>query len=393
MHRSFVYLSQLAGLVVVMALGAGCREEPIVAPPPTMPFVAPGPEVLWEQWYDGTMWNYPRSVAATTDGGCIIGSIGSTSGTGNGLNLLKIDRDGNEQWQRSYPESYNSSSWVVAATPDGGAIAAGCGRYKLVLVRVDAAREKQWSRVYSDDPGEYRPASIIADPAGGYVVTGMMQDHSYGDLFVRKIGADGEPLWLRTFGGESVDYGSKVIAGSDGGYVVSGSATDPDPAAVPGDDESTYLIKLDVGGNTMWERTIHFRYTVQCGRTIAATPDGGYIVSAGHGLSYDTTGGMYLVKVDRNGEEQWWRNYYTISASADPLLSVFHGTYVAMADGCLQGIDASGEMLWKRPMAGANYEVSDALLDSNGEYIVVGGVTGPYSNVHTRVYVARVARE
>jgi|GEM_PF-3395418 len=392
MRRSFIHLPQLAGLIVVMALSAGCREEPVVAPPPTRPLVPWGPEVLWEKWYDGTMWNYPRSVTATTDGGFMIGCIGSTSDTSNGLNLLKIDRDGNEQWQRVYPEPYNSSSWVVAATPDGGAIAAGYGRYTLVLVKVDASGEKQWSRVYDGDRGEYRPASIVVDPAGNYVITGRGEGHNYGDMFVRKIAADGEPLWLREFGGEGVDDGWKVILGSDGGYVVSGSLTEGDLTAVPGEGETAYLIKFDAGGNTVWERKIHIPYINQSGKSVAATPDGGYIVSAGQEAMYDTTGGMCIVKLDRNGEEQWRSNYYRIWAPARPLLSGVRGTYVAMADGCLHGIGTSGEMLWKRPMAGANYEVSDVVLDSNGDYLVVGGGTG-YRPTQTKVYVARVARE
>jgi hypothetical protein len=94
----------------------------------------------------------------------------------------------------------------------------------VVLFSIPTFAQKTFERTYGgsgDDVGSY----VLQATDGGYIVTGWTESWSKAgqyDAFLMKTDANGDTLWLRTYGGEDCDYGNCVQHTSDGGYVITG---------------------------------------------------------------------------------------------------------------------------------------------------------------------------
>src|SRR5690349_4908531 len=77
----------------------------------------------------------------------------------------------------------------------------------------------------------------------------------------------------KTFGGTRPDYGHALARTSDGGYILAGQTFSF------GDTTSdTYLIKTDAEGNQLWMKTMGSD-TLDGANSILQTSDGGYFIT------------------------------------------------------------------------------------------------------------------
>jgi hypothetical protein len=93
-----------------------------------------------------------------------------------------------------------------------------------------------------------------------------------------------------------VDFGTGVVECAGGGFAVTGGTYSSDAS----DDCDVYLVRTDASGAKLWEA--HFGGSgFDCGRDIAQTPDGGFVV-AGETESHGAGGrDMFLIKTDSKG--------------------------------------------------------------------------------------------
>jgi hypothetical protein len=105
-----------------------------------------------------------------------------------------------------------------------------------------------------------------------------------------------DEAWTVTFGGDQDDEGHSVWQTSDGGYIVAGYTRSFDPII------GVYLIKTDENGDEEWTNVIGEGATfAEMGESVQQTPDGGYIIA---GYTENLASGptdMYLAKTDREG--------------------------------------------------------------------------------------------
>lgn len=96
--------------------------------------------------------------------------------------------------------------------------------------------------------------------------------------------------WNKTYGGSSLDEGWCVKQTSDGGYIITSTA-------------SFCLIKTDENGNVLWRKTGSIGYYVQ------QTTDGGYIVATRTESYGAGSADFWLIKTDENGNHEWNKTY------------------------------------------------------------------------------------
>ncbi|MEM7310694.1 MAG: hypothetical protein AAF682_28735 [Planctomycetota bacterium] len=120
----------------------------------------------------------------------------------------------------------------AAATADDGLIVAGLSQGRIFATRLDAGGVPLWSTVYLTYAGEpffwSTPGTegVIALPDGGFALavtqpkpgSGVYQD----DAAVLRLGADGDPLYLRAFGTPADERALDIAATPEGGIVLVG---------------------------------------------------------------------------------------------------------------------------------------------------------------------------
>jgi hypothetical protein len=159
--------------------GHGCGEPVLV-----VKLDANG-NVRWQQAFNSfdssgapTASEHTLSIAATSDGGSVVsGSWRNSIGPGTccqGPLLLKLDANGNSQWQRAYSggvycffNGYSYQCYAIGGlaysvheTPDGGYALSGAGDLKLTdsvpqvpwLAKVDAGGNLLWQHFDGQSP-------------------------------------------------------------------------------------------------------------------------------------------------------------------------------------------------------------------------------------------------
>ncbi len=156
---------------------------------------------------------------------------------------------------------------------------------------------------------ESHAKSIAATQDGGFVWTGWNLDE---DIIIRtrilRADGNGKKLWERVIEEQSftITMGREVRQTDDGGYIVVAAASGPlrTLKAEGESQDAILLVRLNPNGETVWQRT----YSGTSGATafgVIETSDGFLVAGCmGPDLTY-TTGPLYLLKVNTNGDKSW----------------------------------------------------------------------------------------
>lgn len=216
--------------------------------------------VEWTQTYGGDGWEKAHSVLATTDGGYIL--AGSTkpvvSSSKRTMWLVKVDTVGKMEWNQTFGGEDESTAYDIIITTDGGYALAGStgsaynGTLDMILVKTNATGQLEWSRTYGGEQND-ETRSLIATTDGGYALTGYTTDPSNDnleDMWLVKTNASGHAEWNRTYGGKGIDRVNSIIATTDGGYALIGTAQ-----LYPIYYQDMCLVKTNITGHMEWNQT------------------------------------------------------------------------------------------------------------------------------------------
>ncbi len=301
----------------------------------------------WDEIYGGDGEDIARAVWQTFDGGYIVtGNSNSSSGTGDvdgnyggsDIWVVKIDANGNTQWDENYGGVNAEIPNFIYQTLDDGYLIGGetnsgtldnditlsKGSQDIWLLKILFDGTKDWDKNYGGS-GLEDFEKMIPTSDGGYIIAGFttssdgdLSDNGNNggeDIWVVKIGADGDIEWDKNYGGAGDDNGFFIKETSDGGYIIVGSTTSSD-----GDVGENYggsdvwVIKVSSNGFIEWEKNYGGTGT-DIGYFIEETPDGGYFVT-GHSESNDNdvsgnfgSRDIWVFKTDLVGNIEWEKNY------------------------------------------------------------------------------------
>lgn len=323
---------------------------------------------LWQKALGGTGRDYASSIAASWDGGYIIAGYtssndGDVSGNHGGYDawVIKLDKDGNKQWQKTFGGNDYDQGNSITATLDGGYVMAAYtsstdgdvssyrGRGDVWVVKLDKHGNKQWQKTLGGT-GEEFPFCIKKSTAGGYVIAAYTQSNDgdvsgnhggFGDAWVVHLDKSGNTMWQKTLGGSERDYANSITPSVDGGYVLAGetNSNDGDVSGYHGGGElggDAWVVKLDKDGNKQWQKALGGS-GYDKGYAVIPSGDGGYImagesgsddgdVSGLHGSFY---GDAWVVKLDKHGNKQWQKALGgTSEDGARSIIPDFYGGYV-----------------------------------------------------------------
>ncbi|HOY59541.1 MAG TPA: hypothetical protein PK640_15580, partial [Verrucomicrobiota bacterium] len=258
---------------------------------------------LWDKSYlpEGTVWSWPNEYEQTPDGSIIACGHGYFPQSVY-YEIFKLDPEGQQLWSTRLgcpiiptPSSSYTRPQRVRETPDGGFIVAAangeqpCPPYKtspsyggsngymgsdVWVVRVDAQGNQLWDQSYGGTNTELA-TDLHLTSDGGYVVFGSSRSlpaanaskgtktsRCYGnmDYWIIRIGAQGEQLWDKSYGGGSHDVLTYAEPMPDGGWLLCGqSASSPHPeggkTAPKFGSWDFWILRLDEQGNRLWDQS------------------------------------------------------------------------------------------------------------------------------------------
>lgn len=333
------------------------------------------PPVQWAQQYGGNNVDIPFSIKFTNDGGTIVAGYtdskdGDVSPQPNreywDLWVVKLDRCGVIEWERSFGGSNYESARDVVQTSDGGYIIAG--------------------ETNSTDGG------VVA----GYGSTK--------DIWILKLSVTGNLLWQKRYGGNGLDIANHIHLNSDGSFYLTASSSSNDGNISGNHGTAGYtdgvLMKLDANGNIQWSKCFGGSKNEELldieiinGRTYLA----GYANSIDGDIppqqkNYD----VWLLALDANGNKIYSKVYggsqndvaYSMTRGNNGSLTL--AGYTTSTDGDVSGArgsqdywvininPANGNLNWQKVLGGTDADYANSVItDTDGGYIV-GGIS--YSN-------------
>jgi uncharacterized delta-60 repeat protein len=334
-------------------------------------------------------YDYSHSIQQTADGGYIVAGCTESFGAGDrDFWVLKLDGNGSVIWQKAYGGPGSDEAWDIRQTADGGYVVAGTtdsygeGNGDLWVLKLDSEGDVEWEKVYGGT--EFDGAAAVRQlEDGGYIIAGGTSSFGAGsgDYWLLKLDGSGNVVWEKTYGGTEYDYVISLDQTSDKGYVVAGYSF-----SFGTTNSAMWIVKVDENGSVLWQKAYDgagYDYA----RSIHQTQDGGYIVagattSFGAG-NYD----FWVMKLDENGVITSQKAYGGSNYDyANSIRQTQDGGYLMAGstrsfgagndDLWLLKLDSSGAITWEKTYGGAGYEgayFANQLQD--GTIIATGGVT------------------
>jgi hypothetical protein len=438
-HSAVILRSlQIAGFVALGFSVVSCSEDADDYPPEQTIAASTG-ELEWVKRFGGSDSESPRSIIRTSDGGlAILGFSASTDGDLSGKTtavndywLLKLDREGELEWSRTYGGSKDDRGQAVIQTADGGYALTGYamsddgdgsrneGFHDNWILRLDASGNILWERSFGFS-GHDHSYDIVQTADGGFVFIGFMDltaaradgyqgkgDHStrhgVGEFWCTKVDANGELLWRFYFGGSNNDRAHAVAPAPDGGFVLAGFSESGDfDISAPNGSYDFWVIKVGPTGEMVWERNLGGS-GIEIASDITAIPGGGYMV-VGHSFSSDGdislqngASDIWVVHLSEAGAMVWERTYGGEAFdAAESICPLSDGTFLLTGtsrsvspemenqgenDLVALKIDAEGEVLWLTTYGGSGIDLAfDGVEGPDGSLFVVGELAEPGSS-------------
>ncbi len=368
--------------------------------------------IAWQKSLGGTGNDEAYSIWQTNDQGYIVaGSSESDDGNVSGNNgnkdcwIVKLDSQGDIEWETNIGGSNNETVHDIAQTADGGFIVGAFssssdgdvsgnnGMRDFWIVKLNGSGSIEWENNIggsSDDILE----SIIQSSDGGYVAVGFSSSDEFdvsgqSDAWIVKLNASGVFQWETNLGGSQRDIAFSVDQTTDQGFIIAGYTETGD------NKRDMWIAKLDAIGNFSWENSFVGTENEEA-ESIEQTSDGGYIISGYSGSNDgdigENKGGndAVIIKTDMAGNMQWKKIFGgTRSEGISDIHQTNDGGYIAIGSSSSNDVDvtdnngatdfwilrlqSNGDIVWQKNLGDEGDDYAFSIQEtSDGGFITAG---------------------
>lgn len=380
-------------------------------------------QTVWEKYFGGTQHDFLTATVSTQEGGFLLaGTSYSDEGLqkknkskgGSDIWMIRLDENGDEQWQKTLGTEVDEEAKSVIQTTDLGYFLAGnvqskkgaFGSKDVLLVKLDK-NGKIINQLYLGGKGLDEVEKIIPTKDGGALV-GIYSRSSKIENRKLKIekesSLDEEPKKDIT---NRTDVNSSMSANTSTAQLNLNSSilipTTYQPKTTDNYGEGDFwLVKLSKEGKVEWEKSFGGKEDDHL-RTLANT-DKGFIIagesrssSSGNKKSNIKEGtDLWVIALNELGEEQWQKGFnfknrdvlMSLNTINDAIGNKTKGFLLGgytQAEGKLQKndetfwmlyLDNKGEEIWRKYVEGKEKKqeerLVDAKLDRDGSYVLAG---------------------
>ncbi|EZH75130.1 protein with an N-terminal beta-propellor repeat domain protein [Aquimarina atlantica] len=430
MNRSkFLFNILIICIATSILIACGSDDEDNVTPvPPLEGFLG---EIDWVKTFGGSNEDNALSVVETTDGGYVIagytqsidGDITDKTAPDSDYWLLKITKEGEILWSKTYGGSGDERGEKIIQTTDGGYamvgysrsadedVTANAGLQDYWIVKTDASGGIQWEKSFGF-PGIDRAFSVVQTRDGGYFITGFLDvtasggegndnksgfsKHGVGEFWGIKLNASGEKEWRRFFGGTNNDRSYDVVQTQDDGFIMIGSSESVDFDITNSKGSYDFwAVKINKEGTKLWEKSFGGS-EIDVGYAIAATGDGKFLIVGdsrsvdGDISSANGNADLWLIQIDGNGNLLWEKSLGgTAFDTGRAIAKMQNGGFVITGNSRSNDIDVgqnkgqsdvwsmiitiNGEVQWKLASGGSQAEFGEGCIETSDKKVIVVG--------------------
>jgi hypothetical protein len=323
--------------------------------------------VKWKTNLGGRLADFGTNIAATPDGGWVVvgytrsidGDFMRPSRKSADVIAAKIDANGRPVWKKAFGGSGDDIALAVSVDQEGSILVTGNTSSKngdfentkgdtsnFFAMKLSSTGDKVWTKVYGGTSIEEAYSAASAG-SGEWLIAGYSssadgdfdQPHSWGrDAFVMTLDSTGAKKSIKMIGGGSDDVAAAIVATSDGGYIVAGSAQSEDVAGYDPRSRNLnniFVSRYDARGVLLWERNFE-------GATVSS-------------LSLAPNGDIFFTGIDK---------FYR----SEPRRMV-----LVMDDFFVRKIDSSGGNIWRVSYGGTDTDFATSIVVApDGGCLLVG---------------------
>lgn len=357
-----------------LVLFTACREE---LPTPDL-------DQSFEKRWGGALDEAAKDIFIQNDVIYLLGTSQSMSDPNGDFYFAQLDLEGNLLFEKKYGGEKAEEGRSLLATQDGnflllGTTTASNGEKDIYLLKVDRQGNELWQKTFGG-PAPDTPASIIETSQGQYCLAATTESFGAGarDIYLLWLDQSGNPIREKTFGGPDIDGSTALSELADQqillyGYTKNFGASSRD----------LYLLRLSAEGDSLWSQ----RYGgvgYEESQAFAPLADGGFVL-CGHSASTAPEHNMIGIRLDANGE-QLWSNDYGGEAhdGGEALLINAVGQFVFVGrsrsfgtgerDVFMVTTSAAGEVLAEVVIGGEENDWAEAIVE-RGDYYYLAGHT------------------
>ncbi len=334
----------------------------------------------WTKFFGGNGIDHLKQIVPAYDGGYLLAGISNSKESGNKTTghigqfdiwLIKLDMNGNEQWQKTLGGLANEHIGQIIRAKDGGFFIAG-----------------------SSASNEFVPSgNSLSSP--DFIIK---QGENFGgmDYWLVKLASDGNALWQKSFGGKYNDVLKQIYELPDGSLLLAGHSASPVSGnkSIAGDGHNDWwLIKTDASGKQLWQKSYGDNADDKLFAMIGLKD--GNILLGGNSTpitqkSKKNTADIVLIKINPDGDKIWETTFdnngddFLTNILQNPDGTLILGAYTAANaklpvagkgkdDFLLIKTQANGNELWRRSIGTRKKEVLQKIIGTrDGGYVLVG---------------------
>jgi len=273
---------------------------------------------LWTKTFGGNYEDIGTCLQIDGDGNYILLAVVSDTssfqrtGIQTDILLLKVDKAGNQIFEKRFVTQSNEIGYSFQITDDNGFAIIGSttandlnhnnneGIQDILLLKTNNLGELQWQKTFGGKEDEYG-TKVLQKPDKGFVIVGTTLSFSEvgqknANVIVIETNKNGIEIDKMTYGGMDYDTGNDIIALSDGGYIITGSTSSSGSGMF-----DVFFIRIGAMiHNILWTKT--FGGAKDDFAVASILTSSNEILTIGITESYgDASRNIYILKTDLNG--------------------------------------------------------------------------------------------
>ncbi|HMQ69678.1 MAG TPA: T9SS type A sorting domain-containing protein [Ignavibacteria bacterium] len=222
--------------------------------------------------------------------------------------IVKLNQLGDTLWNKYFDLKINAAydSFWVEETSDKGFILTGDGEgvnSDAYLIKIDYLGNPIWVKTFGGNDLDQGVCVKQLEDKGFILLIRSFSYSSMQNILLIKTDQNGNEVWRKFYGDKKYhEYGLEIQIIKNSGFIIAGWKV------IPNQPAKMFLIRTDIFGDTLWTKT-YDKYFKSAAYSIDKTGDNGFIIG---GIADSTNNNYplsYVIKTDSVGKIEWEKRY------------------------------------------------------------------------------------